>query len=162
MGKFCDYLEEITAKCNTCVENGIGACHIKLGSQDYFPKDFALYDTIQIIRHNDRLTVETDIEVKYKTEFPYGIFAWQAAQFAAEYAKREKAISDFLEPQLPAGVKLLRSHQHYNPDKHDPEIVAIHIHAHKAVEDLDEAKLITSELVKAINPKKIEAEIGGK
>ena len=159
---FCDYLEEISTRCNTCIENRIGACHIKLGSQDYYPKEFALYDTVQIIRHNGRLTVETDIEVKYKTEFPYGVYAGKGAQFATEYAKKEKAMMDFLEPQLPAGVKLLRSHQHYNPDKFDPEIVAIHIHAHKAVEDLDEAKLITSELVKVISPKKIEAEIGGK
>lgn len=157
---FCDYLKEITANCDTCIENGIGACHIKLGSQDYYPKDFAIYDTIQIIRHNGRLSVETDIEVKYKTKFPYGVFAGKGPQFDAEYTETEKAMRDFLEPQLPAGVKLLRSHQHYSPDKFDPEIVAIHIHAHKDAEDLDEAKLITSELVKTMNPKKIEAEIG--
>ncbi len=155
--EFCDYLREITASCDTCVENGIGACHIKLGSQDYYPKDFALYDTIQIIRHNGRLSVETDIEVKYKTKFPYGVFAGKGPQFAAEYAETEKAMRDFLEPQLPTGVKLLRSHQHYNPDKYDPEIVAIHIHAHKPVEDLDEAKHVVSKLSEVIMPKELEA-----
>jgi len=160
MGEFCDYLEQITAKCSRCWENDIGACHIKLSMQDYFPKGFALYDTIQIIRHNGRLSVETDIEVKYKTEFPYGVFAGKGAQFAAEYEKKEKAMSDFLEPQLPAGVKLHRSHQHYSPDKYDPNVVAIHIHAHKAVEDLDEAKLVVSKLSDAIMPKELEALLG--
>jgi len=162
MGEFCDYLEQISAKCDRCWEgnqwiNGIGACHIRLGKMNYYPKEFALWDTIQIIRHNHRTTVETDIEVKYRTEYPYGRQAGKGPQFAVEYAEREKEIRDFLEPKLPLGVKLLSSHQHYNPDKYDPNVVAIHIHAHKPVEDLDEAKHVVSKLSEVIMPKELEA-----
>ncbi|MBA7622145.1 hypothetical protein ES703_29517 [subsurface metagenome] len=157
MREFCDYLEQISAKCDRCWENGIGACHIKLSMQDYFPKEFALWDTIQIIRHDTRLTVETDIEVKYRTEYPYGRLAGKGPQFAVEYAEREKEIRDFLKPKLPLGVELLSSHQHYTPDKYDPNIVAIHIHAHKTVEDLDEAKHVVSKLTEVIMPKELEA-----
>lgn len=162
MGEFCDYLEQISAKCDRCWENGIGACHIKLSMQDYFPTEFAQWDTIQIIRHDHRTTVETDIEVKYRTEYPYGVFAGKGSQFAAEYAEREKELRDFLEPKLPRGAKLLSSHQHYTPDKYDPNIVAIHIHAHKAVEDLDEAKHVTSKLAEVIVPKELEAFLAKK
>lgn len=148
---FCDYLKEIKAPCTSCYEDNIGACHVKLGDQEYY-KDFALYDTIVILRRNHELSIETDIEVVYKTQFPYGIYAGKGPQFATEFAKKDKAMRDYLEPQLPPGVKLLRSHQHYSPDRVDPERVAIHIHAHKAVEDLDEAKLIAEKLAEAIRP----------
>ncbi|MBA7568831.1 hypothetical protein ES708_10566 [subsurface metagenome] len=157
MGEFCDYLEQISAKCDRCWENDIGACHIKLNMKDYFPKEFALWDTIQIIRHNHRTMVETDIEVKYRTKYPYGRQAGKGPQFEGEYAEREKEIRSFLEPKLPLGVKLLPSHQHYNPDKYDPNVVAIHIHAHKLVEDLDEAKHAVSKLSEVIIPKGLEA-----
>lgn len=151
---FCDYLKEISAACTSCYENGIGACHVKLGLQDYYP-GFALYDTIQIIRHDHRLTVETDIELTYKTEAAYGVYAGKGAQFAAEYAKKEKAMRDYLEPRLPVGVKLLRSHLHYSPDRIDPERVAFHIHVHKAVEDLDEARVVVEKLVEIIKPAEV-------
>ncbi len=148
---FCDYLKEITAACASCYENGINACHIKLGEQEYY-KGFAIYDTIVILRQNHQLAVETDIEVVYKTEYPYGMYAGKGPQFAAEYAKKEKAMRDYLAPKLPSGAKLLSSHQHYSPDRHDPERVAIHIHAHKIVQDLDEAKLVAGSFVQAIKP----------
>jgi len=153
---FCDYLEEISMKCTSCYENGIGACHVKLGLQEYYPEDFALYDSIQIIRHDHALTVESDIEVKYKTDYPYGIHAGKGPEFAAEYASREKEMREYLEPKLPLGVKILPSHQHYSPDKFDPDIVAMHIHVHKPLEDLDEAKGIMEKLAEIIKPKEIE------
>jgi len=135
MRKFCDYLKEADAKCSTCLENGIGSCTIKLGEQDYY-KGFQLYDTISIIRHDHDISVETDIEVKYKTKFPYGRFAGKGVQFAIEYADKEKTIRDSLEKQLP-----------------------IHLHVHKRVEDLDEAKIIADKLANTILPSKLEALI---
>jgi len=159
MAGFCDYLEEISVKCIPCVENEIGACHIKLGLQEYYPKYFQLYDTIHIIRHDTRLTVETDIEVKYKTDYPYGAFAGKGPEFAGEYASKGKELRDYLEPKLPVGVKILATHAHYNPDKYDPKIVPIHIHVHKLVEDLDEAKDIAQKLAETIKPSEIEAAI---
>jgi len=158
MRKFCDYLKEADAKCSTCLENGIGSCTIKLGEQDYY-KGFQLYDTISIIRHDHDISVETDIEVKYKTKFPYGRFAGKGVQFAIEYADKEKTIRDSLEKQLPLGARFLTSHQHYNPDRFDPNIVAIHLHVHKRVEDLDEAKIIADKLANTILPSKLEALI---
>jgi len=156
---FCDYLKQINAKCSPCYENSIGACHLKLGTQEYFPSRFELYDSVQIIRHNHRITVETDIEVKYKTKYPYGVQAGKGPEFALEYDRREKEMRDFLEPKLPPGVKLLPSHKHYFPDKLDPNIVAMHIHAHKAVEDLDEGKVVAGKLAGIIIPKEIEAKL---
>jgi len=153
---FCDKLKKINMKCTSCHENGIGACHVNVGMQEYYPKDFALYDLVQIIRHDHRLTVETDIEVKYKTEYPYGLFAGKGPQFATEYSGKEKEMRDYLEPKLPPGVTMLRSHQHYKPDLYDPTIVAIHIHIHKSVEDLDEAKYLVEQLAKIIKPPEIE------
>ncbi|MBA7687282.1 hypothetical protein ES703_95743 [subsurface metagenome] len=158
MEKFCDYLKEISTSCSTCQEDGVAACHIKLGEQEYY-KGFQLYDTIHIIRHDHALSIETDIEVKYKTKFPYGAFAGKGAEFAAEFTAKEKAIRDSVKSQLPIGAKFLISHQHYNPDKRDPEVVAIHLHVHKVVEDLDEAKHIVEKLVEVIQPGKLEGLI---
>ncbi len=117
------------------------------------------YDTIQIIRHDARLTVETDIEVKYKTDYPYGALAGKGPEFAVEYTSKEKELRDYLEPKLPVGVKILPSHKHYNPDKYDPNIVAVHIHVHKLVEDLDGAKEVVEKLAEVIRPSEIEAAI---
>lgn len=156
---FCDYLKEIETECHSCFENGIGACHIKIGSQKYFPKEFQLWDTVQIIRHDHNITVETDIEVTYKTEFPYGLFAGKGPQFAAEWSKKENAMREFIKPKVPPGTTILNSHQHYKPDKFDPNVVAMHIHAHKSVEDLDEAKLIAHKFVEAIRPREINKAI---
>lgn len=153
---FCKYLNQIEVHCSTCREDGIGACHIKLGRQEYFPEKFNLYDTVQIIRHNGQLSVETDIEVKYNTEYPYGLHAGKGPQFAIEWSQKEKALRDYLSARLPSGVTQLRSHQHYNPDVLDPNIVAMHIHVHKRVEDLDEAKTLVSHLAEVIDPKTIE------
>jgi len=50
-------------------------------------------------------------------------------------------------------------HQHYHPDEFDPNIVAIHIHVHKLVEDLDGAKDVVQKLVETIKPSEIEAAI---
>lgn len=158
MGDFCDYLKEIEMACNICSEDGIGACTVKLGLQEYY-KDFQLYDSISIIRHDHRISIETDIEVRYKTEYPYGRFAGKAMEFAEEYAVKEKSMRDFLSPKLPLGARLLTSHQHYNPDKLDPNYVAMHIHAHKPIEDLDEAKLALTQLAELIKPDEIEAAI---
>lgn len=155
MAEFCDYLEEISMKCTSCWENGIGACHVKLGKQEYYAR-FGLTDSINIIRHNHRLTVESDIEVKYKTEYPWGAQAGKGAEFAREQAEKEKRLRDSLEPKLPPGVRLLPLHRHYEPEYHDPEIATFHIHVHRAVEDLDEAKYVVGQLVKAINPKELE------
>jgi len=159
---FCDYLEEISMKCTSCYENGIGACHVKLGLQEYYPEEFALYDQIQIIRHDHTLTIESDIEVKYKTTYPYGMQAGKGAEFAAEYDEKEKEMKSYLEAKLPSGVKFLPSHQHYHPDAHDPNIVAMHIHVHKSVEDLDEAKIVVGKLVETIKPKEIETALWNK
>lgn len=161
MKSFCDYLSEIGTKCSICREDGTGACQIKLGEQEYY-KGFQLYDTVNIIRHNEHLTIETDIEVTYKTKFPYGVFAGKGQEFAIEYAEKEKAIRDSLEPKLPIGVRFLAFHQHYTPDKRDPEVVAIHVHLHKAVEDLDEAKHVVGKLAEVIAPKDLEALIAKK
>ena len=155
MKSFCKYLEEIKANCTSCMENHIGACHYKLGLQDYFGEEFQLYDTIVILKHDHKISVETDIEVTYNTKYPYGGQAGKGMEFAEEYDKKEKAMRSIVEPQLPSGVKLLGSHQHYTPDKHDPNRVAIHIHAYKKVEDLDEAKLVASKMIEAIRPSKI-------
>ncbi len=51
---FCNYLREIKANCGSCYEDRIGACHISLGSQEYY-KGFGLSDIIMIIRHNSQL-----------------------------------------------------------------------------------------------------------
>jgi len=161
MKSFCSYLKEIEANCSTCRDDGIGACQIKLGNQDYY-KAFGLSDVISIVRHDHSLSVETDIEIKYNTKFPYGSFAGKGPEFATEYADKEKSIRDFLGPKLPMGVHLLTSHRHYNPDKHDPNVVAIHIHAHKLVEDLDEAKYLVGKLSEVIVPQEVEAFIAKK
>lgn len=158
MREFCDYLKEIDTKCSTCREDGVAACQIKLGDQEYY-KGFELCDTITILRSNHALSVETDIEVKYRTDYPYGRFAGKAAEFATESADKGKRLIDFLQPKLPPGVRLLRHHLHYNPDKLDPNIVALHIHAHKRVEDLDEAKHLASSLAEIIKPSQIETEL---
>lgn len=151
---FCDYLKEIEAPCTSCYENDIGACHVKLGYQEYYP-GFALYDTIVILRRNHDITVETDIEVVYKTQYPYGMHAGKGPEFAIEYAKKDKAVRDLVENKLPPGAQLLRSHQHYSPDRIDPERVAIHIHAHKRVADLDEAKVIAEKFAQTIKAAEI-------
>ena len=155
MADFCDYLKEIEMACNKCTENGIGACTVKLAEQKYY-KGFGLCDTVSIIRHDHRISIETDIEVRYKTAYPYGRFAGKAAEFAEEQAEKEKGMRDYLAPKLPTGARILLSHLHYNPDNFDPDYVALHIHVHKAVEDLDEAKLAVSQLVEAIRPEEIE------
>ncbi len=159
MAGFCDYLKEISVKCLPCMENKMGACHIRLGLQEYYPEEFQVYDIIQIIRHDTRLTVETDIEVKYRTNYPYGAFAGKGPQWERELLGKAGAVRERLEPQLPAGVSLGTVHVHYHPDKVDPNIVAMHIHAHKLVEDLDEAKDVVGKLVEVIRPSKIEAAI---
>lgn len=157
MNPFCDYLEQVSVKCLPCVENKVGACHIKLGLQEYYPKDFALYDTIHIIRHDTRVTVETDIEVKYKTAFPERKFT---AEFTDEYITNERKLKEYLEPRLPAGVRLISLHQHYHPEVTGIEdTVAIHVHAHRLVEDLDEAKVLVGKLAEVIRPSEIEAAI---
>jgi len=158
MGEFCDYLKEIKVGCAACWENGIGACHVKLGEQEYYP-GFGLADSIQIVRHNHRLTVETDIEVKYKTEYPWGAQAGKGAEFAVEQVEKEKRLRDYLEPKLPRGVRLLPLHRHYDPQYHDPKVAVFHIHIHKPVEDLDEAKVLVETLVETIKPREIEAAI---
>jgi len=155
---FCDYLNEITAPCASCYEDGIGACHVKLGEQEYY-SGFAIYDTITILRSDHQVSVETDIEVTYKTEFPYGMQAGKGPQFATEYGLKEKAMRDFLQSKLPPGTSLLTSHLHYSPDRVDPERVAFHIHAHKSVEDLDEAKIIAEKLTATIRPPEINKAI---
>lgn len=155
---FCNYLKEIGQVCNTCVENHTSACHINIGLQKYY-EGFKLPDTIHIIRHKQGVSVETDIEVTYRTDYPYGRHAGKASEFAAEYDSKEKQMRDYLGERLPSGVQLLRSHQHYNPDSFDPNIVAIHIHAHKAIPDLDEAKVVVDQLVKVIKPREIETAI---
>jgi len=155
---FCKYLKEIKAKCDSCYEDKIGACHISLGSQEYY-NGFALSDIIMIIRHNSQLSVETDIEIKYKTDYPYGRLAGKGPEFSSEYSQKEAKLRDYLESKLPPGVTLLRTHQHYQPDVRDPSIVAMHIHAHKSVEDLDEAAFITQKLVEVIKPREIERVI---
>ncbi|GAH63121.1 unnamed protein product, partial [marine sediment metagenome] len=136
MAGFCDYLEEIKVKCIPCVENKVGACHIKLGLQEYYPKYFQLYDAIHIIRHDAQLTVETDIEVKYRTGYPYGLFAGKGPEFDREFVKKGAFIKEYLEPKLPPGVRLREHHLHYHPDQFDPNIVALHIHVHKLVKGL--------------------------
>ncbi|MBA7516360.1 hypothetical protein ES705_08408 [subsurface metagenome] len=159
MAGFCDYLKDISAKCATCVENKMGACHIKLGLQEYYPKDFQLYDTIQIIRHDGRLSVETDIEVKYKTDYAYGAFAGKGPEWERECTKKAGKIREYLQPQLPPGARFSNFHVHYHPDKYDPNIVPLHIHVHKLVEDLDEAKDVALKLAETIRPSEIEASI---
>jgi len=159
MKPFCDYLEEIAVKCQPCVENKVGACHIKLGLQEYYPKDFCLYDTINIIRYDAQLMVETDIEVKYKTDYPYGRFAGKGPEWARELKGKLSKIRENLEPRLPPGVSFKDFHVHYNPDIYDPNIVPIHIHTHKLVEDLDEAKDVTQKLAETIRPSEVEAAI---
>ena len=159
MDPFCEYLEQISVKCNPCVENKMGACHIKLGLQEYYPKYFQIYDTIQIIRHDTRVSVETDIEVKYRTDYPYGAFAGKGPEFAQEFMRKAVKVREYLEPRLPPGVSFEKVHQHYHPDKFDPNIVAIYMHAHKLVEDLDEAKNLALKLAEIMRPSEIEAAI---
>jgi len=159
MAEFCDYLEEISVKCLPCIENKVGACHIKLGLQEYYPKDFKLYDTIEIIRHDARLTVETDIEVKYRTDYPYGAFAGMGPEWERECASKAGKIRELLGPHLPPGASFRDFHVHYHPDKFDPSIVPVHIHVHKLVEDLDEAKNVVGKLAETIRPGEIEAAI---
>ena len=101
--------------------------------------------------------METDIEVKYKTDYPYGAFAGKGPEWNRECAKEEGKIREYLQPRLPAGVRFSNFHVHYHPDKYDPNIVALHIHVHKTVEDLDEAKDIALRLAETIKPSKIEA-----
>ncbi|GAI60619.1 unnamed protein product [marine sediment metagenome] len=88
MAGFCDYLKEISVKCLPCMENKMGACHIRLGLQEYYPEEFQVYDIIQIIRHDTRLTVETDIEVKYRTDYPYGALAGKGPEFGREFMRK--------------------------------------------------------------------------
>lgn len=154
---FCDYLKEIKMNCDTCLENGIGACHIQPGTIQKYYQEFKLYDTIQVIRGDHKVSVETDIEVTYNTKYPYGSHAGKGAEFATEYTEKEVKVRDFLEPKLPPGTKFLPSHQHYFPDKHDPNIVAMHIHVYRNVEDLDEAKTTVKKLIETIKPQEIEA-----
>ena len=160
MSEFCKYLKEIKVECFTCCDNGVGACNIHLGPQSYYAK-FNFSDSVYILRHDHQLTVETDIEVKYKTEYPGAMQAGKGPQFANEQVAKEKTLREFLEPKLPSGVRLLNLHRHYTPDFHDPEVVALHIHAHKRVEDLDEAKIVINALAEAINPEDIEAVMKG-
>jgi len=152
---FCNYLKEIEMACHKCVENGIGACTVKLGEQKYY-KGFGLSDSVSIIRHDHRISIETDIEVRYPTAYPYGRFGGKATEFAEESIDKEKEMKDYLTPKLPVGARILRSHLHYNPDHLDPDYVALHIHVHKSVADLDEAKLAVTQLVEAIRPDEIE------
>jgi len=90
------------------------------------------------------------------------MFAGKGPEFATEYSRKEKGIKDFLGPKLPIGVRFLPSHQHYNPDKRDPKVVAMHIHVHKAVEDLDEAKHVASKLAEVVVPQELEAFLAKK
>jgi len=158
VGSFCDYLQEIEMACDKCTENGIGACAVKLGTQKYYT-GFDLSDTISIIRHDHTLSIETDIEVRYKTEYPYGNYGKKAPDFASEYVQKEKTMRDLLSLKLPTGARILRSHQHYNPDHFDPEYVSMHIHVFERVEDLDEAKIVAKKIIEAINPDEIEAAL---
>ncbi|MBA7621909.1 hypothetical protein ES703_29279 [subsurface metagenome] len=103
--------------------------------------------------------MDTDIEVKYKTEYPWGAQAGKGAEFAIEEMEKVLRIFDFLEPKLPPGVWLMPLHRHYAPEVHDPELVALHIHVHKTLEDLDEAKVLVEKLAEVIRPREIETAI---
>jgi hypothetical protein len=154
---FRDYLRQATASCDICHENKVDVRQIKVALQPY-DSDFAIYDTVLITR-NAYPTVETDIEVTYRTEYPYGMFAGKGAEFDAEQKRKEKAISKFLQDKLPVGTVLRPYHLHYSPDKHDPGRVALHIHALKRTEDLDEAVHVAKQLVELIHPQEIEEAI---
>ena len=156
---FCDYLKEIELKCNTCVENSIGACHIRPGTIQKYYEEYKLYDTIQVIRSDHKIGVETDIEVTYKTDYPYGPQSGKGAEFATEWTEKETKVRDFLTSKLPPGTKFMSSHQHYFPDKRDPEVVAMHIHVYKSSDDLADAKVIVGKFVEAIKPAEIESVI---
>jgi hypothetical protein len=154
---FCDYLREATAHCSICHENHLNVCQIKVALQPYYA-EYKLYDTV-IITRNAYPGVETDIEVTYKTKYPYGLFAGKAAEFSAEQKRKENAITEYLKDKLPGGATLRMYHLHYNPDKHDPKTVALHIHAAKRTEDLDEAVAVAKQLVEAVRPREIEEVI---
>jgi len=152
---FCEYLGDM---CTKCWENDLNVCHISLGEQDYY-KGFKMYDQIMIVRRDGNVGVESDVEVKYKTKYPWGLQAGKGAEFATEYSRHEKKMRDYIAPRLPAGTHILNSHLHYFPDKRDPEIVAFHIHVHKRAHDLDEAKLVAQKIVNALNTAEIEEAI---
>ena len=156
---FCDYLKEIKMKCDTCVENSIRVCHIRPGTTQKYYDKFKLYDTIQLLRHGSLTSVETDIEVTYNTAYPYGYAAGKATEFANEYAHKELEVRNYLIPKLPPGTKFLTTHQHYKPDKHDPNVVAMHIHVYHKAGDLDEAKVLVNKFADIIKPSEIEAAI---
>jgi len=152
---FCDYLGDM---CTRCWENDLKVCHVSLGEQKYY-KGFKIYDQIMIVRRDGDIGVESDVEVKYKTKHPWGAQAGKGAEFASEYGRYEKKMRDYIAPRLPAGTHILTSHQHYFPDKRDPELVAFHIHVNKRAQDLDEAKLVAKKIVDALNPAEIEEAI---
>ncbi len=152
------FCKELKGVCNDCWENSMTICTVKLGSQDYFPKDFKIYDTIHIVKDDkqDKYSIETDIEVKYNTQYPYGSQAGKGAEFAVEYSKKDKLVRDYLTRTLPSDVNILHSHQHYKPDKYNPKVVAQHIHVHARADNLTQAKDIVRKLVGSIVPKQIE------
>ena len=149
---FCEYLKKL---CTHCWENNINVCTVKLGEQDYY-KGFQLYDTVHITRKGGRYVVETDIEVTYRTKYPYGKQSSKAAEFIDESLEKNLRLRAVLQKRLPQGVYINPSHEHYNPDKHDPERVALHVHVSKSTDDLDDAKLIAERLVQSVNPREIE------
>lgn len=151
MKDFCKPFDEL---CNQCWEDGYACCTVNIGTQEYY-KGFQIYDTIQIHQSNHYITVDTDIEVLYKTEFPGGYSAGKMYEFSREQDAKERLIREYLEPKLPKGASLSRFHLHYNPGAHDPKTVALHIHVFKRVEDLQEARSTTWELLEAIKPKEI-------
>ena len=152
---FCNYLSGV---CTKCWENDLKVCHISLGEQEYY-KGFKIYDQIMIVNRKGNVSVESDVEVKYKTEHPWGAQAGKGAEFAEEYGRYEKKMRDYIAPRLPAGTYIKTSHQHYFPDKKDPEIVAFHIHVHKRAQDVDEAKLVAQKIVGVLKPSEIEEAI---
>ncbi|GAI78034.1 unnamed protein product, partial [marine sediment metagenome] len=65
-----------------------------------------------------------------------GELAGLGPEFSRELTMKAEKVKGYLEPRLPPGVSPGTAHVHYHPDKFDPNIVAMHIHAHKLVEDL--------------------------
>ena len=73
LSEFCQFLKDLKVDCAVCTESKeISACHVRAGLQEIY-KDFASYDTMIIVREGTSTSLETDIEVTYKTKHPYGL-----------------------------------------------------------------------------------------
>jgi len=161
---FCSELKQLGADCTRCYEvpgDHWGICEIKGRPQALWGDVVHLLDRIMINHNHTRkgiTTVETDMEISYKTKYPHGRYGADPAGFTEELMGKEKKLTQLLEGVKPEGATILRHHVHYNENAR-PDRVGLHIHLFYRAEDLADAKRMAVEILHSVKGDEIEQKL---